>query len=59
MAQVKNYPKLAADILKEVNGKENIVNVSRCATRLRLVFKGDTSRFKRENHIFNRCYYCC
>lgn len=39
MAQVKNYPKLAADILKEVNGKENIVNVSRCATRLRLVLK--------------------
>lgn len=39
MAQVKNYPKLAEDILKEVGGKENIINVSRCATRLRLVLK--------------------
>lgn len=46
MAQVKNYPKLAADILKEVNGKENIVNVSRCATRLRLVLKETPSDLK-------------
>uniref|UniRef100_UPI0026F2A8CB PTS transporter subunit EIIC n=1 Tax=Fusobacterium perfoetens TaxID=852 RepID=UPI0026F2A8CB len=46
MAQVKNYPKLAVDILKEVNGKENIVNVSRCATRLRLVLKETPSDLK-------------
>ena len=37
MAQVRNYPKLAEDIIKEVGGKENIVNATRCATRLRLV----------------------
>jgi len=46
MVQVKNYPKLAVDILKEVNGKENIVNVSRCATRLRLVLKETPSDLK-------------
>lgn len=39
MAQVKNYPKLALEILKKINGKENIINISRCATRLRLVLK--------------------
>ena len=39
MAQIRNYPKLAEDIIKEVGGKENIANVARCATRLRLVLK--------------------
>lgn len=40
MAQVKrDYPKLAKDIIREVGGKENIVNATRCATRLRLVLK--------------------
>ncbi|MGY0395390.1 PTS transporter subunit EIIC [Fusobacterium sp. SYSU M8A802] len=39
MAQIKNYPKLALEILKEINGKENIINISRCATRLRLILK--------------------
>ena len=40
MAQIKrDYPRLAKDIIREVGGKENIVNATRCATRLRLVLK--------------------
>ena len=40
MAQIKrDYPKLAKDIIREVGGKENIVNATRCATRLCLVLK--------------------
>lgn len=41
MAQtkVRDYPKLAADIIAEVGGADNIINVTRCATRLRLVLK--------------------
>ncbi|WP_293960119.1 PTS transporter subunit EIIC [uncultured Fusobacterium sp.] len=40
MAQIKrDYPKLAKDIIREVGGKENILNATRCATRLRLVLK--------------------
>ena len=40
MAQVKrDYPKLAEEIIREVGGKENIINATRCATRLRLVLK--------------------
>lgn len=46
MAQVKNYPKLAEDILKEVGGKDNIINASRCATRLRLVLKDTPADLK-------------
>lgn len=37
--KVRDYSKLAADIIKEVGGKDNISNVARCATRLRLVLK--------------------
>ena len=40
MAQsVRDYEKLAVDIVDAVGGKENIVNATRCATRLRLVLK--------------------
>ena len=39
MAQVRDYNKLAHDIIGEVGGAENIVNATRCATRLRLVLK--------------------
>ena len=39
MGQVRDYVKLAHDIIDEVGGKENISNVARCATRLRLVLK--------------------
>ena len=47
MAQIKrDYPKLAKDIIREVGGKENIVNATRCATRLRLVLKETPERAK-------------
>lgn len=39
MAQIRNYQKLAHDIIREVGGEMNIVNATRCATRLRLVLK--------------------
>ena len=35
--KVRDYGKLARDIIREAGGKENIVNATRCATRLRLV----------------------
>ncbi|MFR7364690.1 MAG: beta-glucoside-specific PTS transporter subunit IIABC [Terrisporobacter sp.] len=36
---VRDYEKLAVDIINAVGGKENIVKAARCATRLRLVLK--------------------
>lgn len=39
MAQVRDYKKLAADIIGAVGGEKNISNVTHCATRLRLVLK--------------------
>lgn len=40
MAQsIRDYEKLAVDIVDAVGGKENIINATRCATRLRLVLK--------------------
>ena len=40
MAQsIRDYEKLAVDIVDAVGCKENIVNATRCATRLRLVLK--------------------
>lgn len=39
MAQVRDYEKLAGDIINVVGGEGNIVNVTHCATRLRLVLK--------------------
>ncbi|CAM4210261.1 beta-glucoside-specific PTS transporter subunit IIABC [Saccharibacillus endophyticus] len=38
-ASVRDYPKLAKDILDAVGGSDNIVSATRCATRLRLVLK--------------------
>lgn len=39
MAKIRDYSKLASDILSEIGGEENLVSYSRCATRLRLVLK--------------------
>ncbi|MCM1158154.1 MAG: beta-glucoside-specific PTS transporter subunit IIABC [Bacteroidales bacterium] len=39
MAQVRDYEKLAGDIINAVGGEGNISNVTHCATRLRLVLK--------------------
>lgn len=36
---IRDYAKLARDIIKTVGGENNIANVGRCATRLRLVLK--------------------
>ena len=43
---VRDYEKLAVDIIDAVGGKENIVKASRCATRLRLVLKETTNEAK-------------
>lgn len=37
--KVRDYSKLAKDILEAVGGEENIVGATRCATRLRIVLK--------------------
>ncbi len=36
---VRNYPKLAVQILEQVGGEKNIISATRCATRLRLVLR--------------------
>lgn len=38
-SKVRDYSKLAHDIIVAVGGESNIVNATRCATRLRLVLK--------------------
>lgn len=40
--KIRNYPKLAKDILETVGGESNVVSVSRCATRLRLVLREES-----------------
>lgn len=37
-----DYTQLAADVVKAVGGKENIIDVTNCMTRLRFVLKDDT-----------------
>ncbi|MFM2481980.1 glucose PTS transporter subunit IIA [Celerinatantimonas sp. YJH-8] len=39
MAKIRDYSKLAQDILQEVGGEANLVSINRCATRLRLELK--------------------
>lgn len=39
MSKVRDYQKLAIDVIEAVGGKKNIANATRCATRLRLVLK--------------------
>lgn len=47
-AKVRDYPQLAKDILKAVGGEDNIIGVTRCATRLRLVLKRSNPKAKDE-----------
>jgi len=35
--KVRDYDKLAEQILQELGGEKNIISAARCATRLRLV----------------------
>ena len=37
--KIRDYTRLASEIIREVGGKENIANAARCATRLRLVLR--------------------
>lgn len=46
--KIRNYHKLAADILDAVGGEENIVSATRCATRLRIVLKRSKPEAKRK-----------
>lgn len=41
--KIRDYGKLAKDIIQFVGGKENIASAARCATRLRLVLKDTPS----------------
>lgn len=36
---IRNYPKLALQIMEQVDGEKNIFSTTRCATRLRLVLR--------------------
>ncbi|MGG3194934.1 beta-glucoside-specific PTS transporter subunit IIABC [Priestia aryabhattai] len=45
--KIRDYHKLAADILDAVGGEENIVSATRCATRLRIVLKRSKPEAKR------------
>lgn len=38
-AKIRDYSKLAKDILEAIGGEENVVSATRCATRLRIVLK--------------------
>ncbi|ANF94982.1 beta-glucoside-specific PTS transporter subunit IIABC [Paenibacillus bovis] len=44
--KVRDYPKLANDILKAVGGESNVTGATRCATRLRLVLKQSSPQAK-------------
>lgn len=51
MAQVRDYNKLAHDIIREVGGAQNIVNATRCATKISPGIKRNTGRCERENFL--------
>jgi PTS system beta-glucosides-specific IIC component len=44
--KVRDYGKLAKDILQAVGGEENVIGATRCATRLRLVLKRSNPKAK-------------
>lgn len=46
MAIIRDYNKLASDILSEVGGKDNLSSFTRCATRLRLVLNVNPAEAK-------------
>ncbi|AIQ45780.1 PTS beta-glucoside transporter subunit IIABC [Paenibacillus sp. FSL R7-0273] len=44
--KVRDYTKLAGDILEAIGGEENVASATRCATRLRLVLKNNEPKAK-------------
>ena len=46
--KVRDYSKLAKDILEAVGGEGNVISAARCATRLRLVLKKTTDEMKQK-----------
>ncbi|WP_392566772.1 glucose PTS transporter subunit IIA [Utexia brackfieldae] len=44
--KVRDYGKLASQIIQELGGENNIINVSRCATRLRLNVQNEPAEAK-------------
>ncbi|MBU8792042.1 beta-glucoside-specific PTS transporter subunit IIABC [Oceanobacillus caeni] len=44
--KVRDYNKLASDILNAIGGKENVISATRCATRLRIVLKHSKPKAK-------------
>lgn len=59
MAQVRDYNKLAHDIIHEVGGAQNIVNATRCATRFRLVLKETPAGAKEKDCRNAGCDHRC
>ena len=49
MDKDKKYEKVAKELLEHVGGKENVISVAHCDTRLRIVLKDD----KKINTVFN------
>lgn len=47
-AKIRDYTKLAKNILDAVGGEENVVSATHCATRLRLVLKHSNPKAKEE-----------
>ena len=54
---MKDYKDLCEEIIAGVGGKENITNVTHCATRLRFVLKdeskADDQRLKKNDQILS------
>lgn len=58
-SSVRDYEKLAVDIIDTVGGKNNISKVSRCATRLRLVLKETPANAKEAVSALTGGHHCC
>ena len=52
-SKIRDYDKLAVDILNELGGENNIVSVARCATRLRVVTQSTPENAKEKISSFS------